>query len=615
MTLLDKGLKSRLLVVCGFLVVGLSFLSYRLVVVQVVQRDKWTAEAAEHYTDKVALPAARGRILDRNGELLARNQSVYNLVADRYHLKDARYVSAGVGKAEGISIRSVGRRYTRDEIVAKHRALIVEALAPAIQMPKHELAEKLRDEKFPEIVILNEIEEDFGREIQELLDKHDIRGMYLRPAERRFYPSPLTLTHVVGYVDSDGEGKEGVERVFNEEMRGENGYRYVERDRANHEIHAFRGDEKAPRGGNDVYLTIDMGLQVAVEEVLDSVCEEFRPEKVTTVWLNPQNGEVLAMASRPQFDLATRKGDRRNVAVSDFYEPGSTFKIVGVGAALDRGVVTPQTEIDCEWGKYEKEGFVMNDHHPYGRLTVEQVIAKSSNIGVYKIVRQLNRNTFFEYIQSFGFGRATGIELTAEAGGLVHDPSHWNQTSFSSTAIGYAIGVTPLQMAAAYSVVANGGKSIRPTLLKSIRTPEGAESPRKELSEVRQVISKKAADQLRHCLIKVTQQGGTGARAAMEGYEVAGKTGTAKKVRLDKGGYYTGRYVVSFAGFLPADNPQLLGLVMVDDPKAEGVSLYGGTIAAPIWKEMAEKAVRLLGIAPDGETGTGGTQFTAVDGD
>ena len=398
----------------------------------------------------------------------------------------------------------------KDEIIAKHRALIVEVLAPVIGLPKHALAELLRQEKTPEIVVLTGIEEDFGKEIQGILQKHEIRGVYLRPAERRFYPSPLTLTHVVGYVGADGEGKEGVECVFNEEMRGEDGFRFIERDRAHHEIHAFRGHEKAPRSGNDVHLTIDMGLQVAIEDVLDEVWEQYQPEKVSAVWLNPRNGEVLAMANRPHFDLATREGDRRNIAVSDFFEPGSTFKIVGFGAAFDRGLVTPGTEVFCEWGKYDKEGFMMEDHHPYGMLPAEQVIAKSSNIGTYKVVRQLNRNTFFEYIQSFGLGRATGIELTAETGGVLHDPSKWNQTSFSSTSIGYSIGVTTLQMAAAYAIIANGGRAVRPTILKSIRTPDGTESAGKELAEVRQVISKNAADQLRNCLVKVTEEGGGG---------------------------------------------------------------------------------------------------------
>ncbi|MFV1996215.1 MAG: peptidoglycan D,D-transpeptidase FtsI family protein, partial [Verrucomicrobiales bacterium] len=354
--------------------------------------------------------------------------------------------------------------------------------------------------------------------------------------------------------------------------------------------------EKLPVPGNTVRLTIDMSLQVKLEGILDEAWEKYRPEKISSVWIDPRTGDVLAMASRPHFDLATRQGNRRNAAISDMYEPGSTYKIVAASGALDCGVVAPGTEIFCHNGKYTDRGLVLNDHHPYGWLTTEGVLIKSSNIGIYEIGRQLNRDRFHDYMTRFGFGRRTGIELTSEAGGVVHPVRNWNRTSFSRMTMGYAVGVTPLQVAMAYSTIANGGELLQPHIMKSVEDVYGRVIERSSRTVVRRVISEKTASQMRRALMKVTQKGGTATRAAMPGYDIGGKTGTAQK-NIPGVGYAKGRYVVSFVGILPAQSPEIVGLVVVDDPHAEG-HLYGGTIAAPIWKEMATQVVKLRGIPP-----------------
>lgn len=594
---LEKGVRRRLLVVCGAMACGLSGLSARLVWLQVVRHENYAEEASLHYSHREELPASRGSIVDRHGDLLARNQTVYSIVADCQHLRDFGITCVALGRQEQLGPRIIKQKYEPEEIVDRYLSLVVGHLARPLRMPEGELRRKLNSKESGEIVLAREIEEDEAQEFADLMAEHRIGGVYLRRGERRYYPSPLSLTHVIGYVDKDGVGKEGVEKVFDREMRGEPGYRYVERDRRQREIHAFRGDEKEPKDGNGIRLTIDMGLQVKVEEILDQVWEQYRPEKVTSIWMNPRTGEVLALANRPHFDLSTRQGSLRNVAVSDFYEPGSTFKIVAASAAFDRGVVTPQTEIFCHNGLYDEEGLKLKDHHPYGTLTAERVLAKSSNIGIYKMARQLNRAPFFEYIRGFGFGQATGIEVTAETGGMVHPVDDWNQSSFSSIAMGYAVGVTPIQMATAYCAVANGGELVQPHVLKSIEDSRGRTLWTHRRAVVRRVMGEETSRMMREALAKVTQEGGTGTHAAMAGYDVAGKTGTAKK-NFPGRGYIEGRYVVSFAGFLPADDPQLVGLVVVDDPKAEGVTLYGGTIAAPIWARIANQAVRICGIAP-----------------
>lgn len=605
MAKLEKGMKRRLLFLCACLACGLSLLSARLVWVQVVTAEKYAIAATDHYSHREELPASRGPILDRNGDLLARNQTVYSVVADFQHLRDFGITTAALGKKEGVSPRLIKQRYEDlyDEesgelqLIIDYLLYASVTLSDPLRIPHGELNRKLKEKKAGEVILASNLEEDEARAIGEIIDEHRIGGVYLRRGERRYYPSPLSLTHVIGYVDKEGKGKEGIEKTYDEEMRGTDGFRLVERDRRQREIHAFRGDELAPVPGNGVRLTIDMSLQVKVEEVLDQVWAEYHPEKVTAIWMDPRNGEVLAMASRPHFDLSTRQGSKRNVAVSDYYEPGSTFKIVASSAAFDRGVVQPGTEIFCHNGAYDEHGLKLSDHHPYGWLTAEGVLAKSSNIGIYKIAMQLNRGPFYQYLRDFGFGSPTGIEVTAETGGLVHPIEKWNQSSFSSMAMGYAVAVTPIQMATAYCTLANGGELLKPRLVRSIVDARGRTLWTANREVVRRVMREETADTMRRALHKVTQEGGTGTNAAMPGYEVAGKTGTARK-NFPGIGYKNGRYVVSFAGFLPADDPVLVGLVVVDDPVAPGMSLYGGTVAAPIWSQMAAQAVRILGIPP-----------------
>lgn len=606
---LEKGVKRRLILVSAGVTCLLSLLSARLVYLQVVDHEKYAEAAADHYQYREELPASRGMIVDRDGDLLARNQTVYSLVVDCLHLRDMGIASHGVATRRGMRTRDVKQRFDDEEIVRSYLAHISDKLSDLLRVAPGELNRTLKEKSNGEIILARDLEEDQAREFRERMSENGIRGIYLRRSERRYYPSPLNLTHVIGYVhevenkNEKGQivreliGQEGVEKVFDELMRGESGFRYIERDSRRQEIHAFRGEEKLPVPGKTIRLTIDMGLQTRVEEILDEAWARFTPEKITAVWMNPNTGEILAMASRPHFDLSTREGSRRNFAVSDMYEPGSTFKIVASSAALNEGLLTPHTEVFCHNGLYDQEGFDLKDHHPYGNLTFEGVLIKSSNIGIYKIARQLNRGPFHEYMERFGFGQSTGVELTAEINGVVHPVKDWNQSSFSRMTMGYAVGVTPLQIATAYCAIANGGELLQPHVLKSVEDADGRTVQRVERTVVRRVISETVSKQMRIALGKVTGEGGTGTNAAIPGYEVCAKTGTAQK-NVPGVGYARGRYVVSLAGFLPANNPELVGLVVVDDPKATGISLYGGTIAAPIWQEMATSAVRLRGIPP-----------------
>jgi cell division protein FtsI/penicillin-binding protein 2 len=590
---------------CVGVVALLSLLSGRLIYIELMRGEELSAKARSHYEYKEILPAERGRIFDRSGELLARNQTVYSLVVDCHHLRDQGLACIGLAKQEKVSPQAIRRKYLPAEIQGRYREYVAESMSGILQMPKQDLSRKLREREVGEIVLLKGIEDDFARKIESVMEARSLRGLYLRRGERRFYPSPLSLTQVIGYTDSKGKGASGVEKTFDEVMEGKPGYRYCERDSRRREIHAYRGVQVDPVAGRDVYLTIDMGLQVIVERELDSVIDIYDPAKVTAIWMKPSTGEVLAMASRPHFDLSTRGGIRgkdpvrRNIAVTDLYQPGSTFKIVGYGGAFDRGIATPSMEVDCQMGKYDLDGFELKDHHPYGLLTAQMAFAKSSNIGAYLVARPLNKHVFHHYMSEFGFGRKTGIELNAENAGRVFPVSKWTRTSFSSQVMGYEVAVTPLQVAAACSVIANNGIYRTPTIIKGTKAGQrDAEFVKNDPLAARRVISEAAANQVRRCMQEAMEEHGTGSKGDFPGYSVAGKTGTARK-HVEGVGYVNGRYIASFMGFFPAENPELLGLIVIDDPKADGHEVYGGSVAAPAFKAIAMDAVKILGIEPD----------------
>ncbi|MEM7698239.1 MAG: penicillin-binding transpeptidase domain-containing protein, partial [Verrucomicrobiota bacterium] len=347
MTVIDASFRSRLTFASVGVVLLLSVVTVRLVQIELVHGDRLDEQARAHYEYKQTLKARRGRIFDRQGELLARSQSVFTLVVDSHHLRDLGLACIGLAKKEGVSPQKIRKTYLPREITGRYREYVAGSLAEILAIPKAELSRRLRERPKGEVVLKRYIEEDYARRIEAVLNENQLRGLYLRRGEKRFYPSPLALTQVIGYVNEEGDGLEGIEKTFNEEMRGTDGYRLCERDSRRREIHAFRGTQVDPVSGNDIYLTIDMALQAVVERELAAVVDRYEPEKVSAIWMDPRTGEILAMANRPHFDLATRKGIlgqdpvRRNIAVTDQYQPGSTFKIVGYAGAFDRKVGSP----------------------------------------------------------------------------------------------------------------------------------------------------------------------------------------------------------------------------------------------------------------------------------
>jgi cell division protein FtsI (penicillin-binding protein 3)/stage V sporulation protein D (sporulation-specific penicillin-binding protein) len=413
------------------------------------------------------------------------------------------------------------------------------------------------------------------------------------------------LCHVIGFTDFDHHGIQGVEASMDEYLHGQDGYRFIEHNRAGQEIVPYRGQERAPRDGYQIHLTVDLGLQNIVENEIDAAMQQYSPQKATIILMRPQTGEILAMANRPHFDLNLRseaKPDQmKNRAIIDMMEPGSTFKIVAAASALNERKMRPDSSIFCENGLWKFGGAALHDHRAFGYLTVRDILIKSSNIGAAKLALSVGEQKFYEYIRRFGFGERTGIELPGEINGLIRPPQSWSKISITRIPMGHEIGVTPLQMTVAMATIANGGKLIMPRIVKSVTAADGKTISSLSPVVLRQVISPEIAREIGDALRGVVSDAGTAAAAAVPGFTIAGKTGTAQKVN-PRGGYEEGKYVVSFAGYLPAEHPEFVGLVVLDDAHTTKPELnYGGLVAGPIFARLAEKAARYLDLEPHEE--------------
>jgi len=562
--------RTRCACICLAFIALFSVFSFRLIYLQMVKHDEYAGLAAEKHIYKQCIYAERGAILDANSEVLAHNVPVQTVVADATHLNNLSATIALVGSELKIS--------------------------------PTELTEKLQGER-RYIVLKRDVPGAMADRLREKLRAQNLRGIYFEHDAARVYPNGSMLCHVIGFTDFDHRGIQGVEASMEEYLHGQDGYRYVEHNRAGQEIVLYRGQERAPRDGYQVHLTIDLNLQNIVENEIDAAMREYRPQKATIILMRPQTGEILAMANRPHFDLNLRAQAKpeqmKNRAILDMMEPGSTFKIVTAAAALNERKVQPDSTIFCENGLWNFGGSALHDHRPFSDLSVQDVLIKSSNIGAAKLAINVGDQKFYEYIRRFGFGERTGIELPGEINGLIRPPQAWSKISITRIPMGHEVGVTPLQMTVAMATIANGGKLLTPRIVKSITTAEGKTITTLSPVVLRQVISAQTARQIGKALRGVVSDRGTAAAAAVSGFTIAGKTGTAQKVD-PRGGYERGKYVVSFSGYLPADHPEFVGLVVLDDAQTSKPELnYGGLVAGPIFSRIAEKAARYLDLEPD----------------
>lgn len=627
---MKSSFQTRCVLLCSVLVIGLSALSARLVKIQLVDRQRYAENSRKAFHRVEKLPALRGMIVDRREEPLAKSIPVSTVYIDKNHLSDPKLASYGLAYQQASAepgwndLEPIAQRRringlrgeilaseTAEAIAQKHLAYAVGILARPLGMRRDELREKIETSKGKWVPIAKDLPEDVAENLRDAVDKNWIQGFEFQNSIKRWYTAPNLAAHLIGFTgevektNEEGKtetkvlGRFGIESTMEDYLAGRDGWREHLRDARGLVIPGNSTSLMPPRAGLNVQLTIDMGLQAIVEEEMDACLKEFESVRGAVVLMDPKTGEILAMASRPSFDLNHRQDvatNGFNFAIQAIYEPGSTFKIVPTGGAINEGLATPSTSVFCHNGMYSEGKIQVPDHHPYGSLTLEGVLVKSSNIGAYKFARQLGPKRFFEYTSAWGFGRKTGIQLSGESSGIARNTG--NAVDFSRASYGYALNVTPLQMACAYSAIGGDGRLLKPKIIKSLVANDGTVVETFPTETVSQVLKPETARKMRDALAKVTETGGTATLAAVPGYKVAGKTGTAKRHNPNGRGYLANSYTVSFAGMLPANDPAFVGIVVIDDPRTNKVTRYGGTIAAPAFGRIATRAAAYLNIPP-----------------
>ncbi|HEV7765679.1 MAG TPA: penicillin-binding transpeptidase domain-containing protein [Thermoanaerobaculia bacterium] len=553
----------RLLQLSAFLAAWALVVVFRLMQVQLVRHDHYVARATKQQESTLSLNPVRGSILDARGRVLAESIDAESIYADPQVIENRRATAKALARVRGIGLTS------------------------------REIESKLRgDGSFAWIA------RQLPLEVTAEARKLKLPGIYFLEAHRRSYPRAMLAANVIGYVGLDGDGLGGIEHSFDKHVRGTPGKVTLLRD-ARRGVYLVGGDgANRPRDGHHVVLTIDSVIQFIAERALQKAVTQYRATGGSVLVMDPNDGSILAMASAPSFD-PNHFRDYSNIAwrnrnIQDNYEPGSTFKIVTAAAALEEHLVTPSQVIDCGNGSITIANITISEHdsHQYGLLSFEDVIVHSSNVGTVRVGLSLGQQRFYDWIRRFGFGSRVGLPLPGEESGLLRRTDKWTQVSPASISIGQEIGVTPLQITRAVASVATGGMLIEPRIVKRIIDEEGNTVYEPPHTAPTRVMSEKTAAVLNEILKNVVSRG-TGEKAAIAEHVVAGKTGTAQKA--GRGGYSADRYVGSFAGYVPADQPRLVILAIIDEPRGEH---YGGTVAAPVFREVAEGTLRYLGVAP-----------------
>jgi cell division protein FtsI (penicillin-binding protein 3) len=540
---------------------GFGLVLFRLVTLQVLQAAELAVKADRQHQKTVSLEGARGTIVDRNGKVLAMN----------------------------LEVPSVFGVPTDVDSPAK----AARVLSPVLHVRANELEQKLRqDRRF--VWLARKLDPEQGR----WFERTQIEGIGVVMEGRRFYPKGPLLSHLLGFAGMDGQGLEGIERRYEFELQGEKRVTVLQRDAKGRTVFS-KGQqaEQAPAPGHRLVLTIDEVIQYIVEKELDNAVARAQAKSGTMIVLEPHSGALLALAGSPRFDpnvLSNLSPDRwRNRALTDAFEPGSTMKAILAAAAIEERVMKPDTLVFGEHGSMTIASTVIHDHEKLGWLTFAQVIQKSSNIGAAKAGMALGDQRLYQYLQAFGFGARTEIDLPGEATGLLKNPKSWGRRTVASVSMGQEVGVTPMQMVTAIGAIANGGQLMRPYVVSEIRDAQD-EVKRQILPQVRRrVISSETARAVTRILEGVVTDG-TGGKAAISGFRVAGKTGTAQKIDPRTGTYSDSKFVSSFVGYAPADNPRLAMIVVIDEPQGEA---WGGAVAAPVFNRVGEQVLSYMGVS------------------
>ena len=539
-----------------FLIACLLYFSVRLASMQVFRSTHLANLAAKQHNHFIKLEPVRGTIYDRRLRPLALNMAAYSLFANPRNMTPEDKERA---------VRELSARADLDPVLIRERLARHKYFVWLSRKLPNELAEDIRALKIPGL--------DFIRE------------------SKRYYPNRNLAAHVIGFAGMDNVGLDGLELKYDEVLKGKEGWAQILRDAKQRDL-MIEKDTSLPQDGFNLVLTIDETIQYIAERALDKAFLQHNAKGATIIVMDPQTGEILALANRPTFDLEnfveSAPEQRTNRAVSYVYEPGSVFKIVTASAALEEQAFQEDDKIFCENGEYRVGNHILHDHHPQGTLTFQGVIEQSSNIGTTKIAQKLGGEKVYRYARAFQFTRKTGIDLLGEVEGFIPSPAAWSKTSIGAVPIGHEVLVTPLQLVCAVSAIANGGIVMKPFVVKYIKDNKD-ELIQEFYPEIRgRVISSATAERMKAILQGVVENG-TGKRARIEGLSVAGKTGTAQKV-VD-GQYSHSKYYATFIGFAPVDNPRVAAVVVFDEPHPNH---YGGTVAAPVFREMLMDTIKYL---------------------
>lgn len=523
---------------------------------QVNQKDRLKAFAEDQYVRAMEIPARRGEIVDRRGVKLASSVEVDSVWSDPSMLPDVRAAARLLAKALGIDGKELQERLEKGRRFAWVKRQVTDAEAA-----------KVKALGLPGI--------GFARE------------------PRRFYPQRELAAHIVGLVGTDSHGLDGLELSFQDELSGERVQREGFRDAKGRKLLTNGVDDTQNSNGANLTLTLDSTLQYATERALEKAVVDSKAAAGTAVVLDPRTGEILALANWPRFNPNTPRGSDsdafRNRAVTDAFEPGSTFKAFVIAAALDRQVITESAEFDCGQGSYKVGHNVVHDTHPHGLLNARGILQVSSNIGAAKVAQKMGREGLVETYRSFGFGERFGLGLPGEGKGAIPFPRA--EIALATQSFGQGISATTLQIAAGYGALANDGVMMKPYLVSKVVDSDGVVLLENKPTVMRRAVSVKSARNVVSMLETVVEQGGTAPRARMDEYRVAGKTGTAQKVDPIARGYSEKR-IASFVGIVPAEDPRAVILIVIDEPKTD---VYGGLVAAPAFKEIALQAMPHLG--------------------
>ena len=549
--------KKRAIILNTAIIFSFFLVSLRLIDLMILNHERFSERAKSQHVKVEDIQERRGMIFDRQGRELALNVDLESLFCD----------------PETLSLND-------DSLIRLSSLISKEPRVILSKIPQEGRFAWLR----------RKLEPNISEEVKRL----NIKGLGFVTEAKRFYPKGKLASHILGFVGIDNQALEGVELEYDTHMNTVGGKVSFRRDASGRTLST--GVDREVKG-NNIVLTIDEGLQYIVEKELNKAMMLWGASAASVIMMDPFSGEILALANRPTYDPnrpgISRVADRRNRAITDCYEPGSTFKIIIGIAALEEKIAHPNTLFDVHKGLIEVGGKTIRDIHTHETLTFKEVIQKSSNVGSITIGKELGKERIYKYAKRLGFGEETGIDLPGEVSGWISPPERWSGTSIGAISIGQEVAVTPLQVLRAYAVIANGGYLVRPHLVSKVISPQGQVFSLSRDNSMKQAISEETADTFKAILKSVVEEGGTGRRAEVDGNDVAGKTGTAQVINPVTKRYSKEKFVSSFVGFVPVDNPRLAMIVVIYEPKGE---IYGGVVAAPVFREIANQALSYLNI-------------------